>query len=52
MVLGEESRGLRNDWLEEGYENVIIPMASDTIDSLNVSVAAAVLMYQWKSKLG
>ncbi len=52
MVLGEESRGLHNDWLEKGYENVIIPMASETIDSLNVSVAAAVLMYQWKSILG
>jgi len=52
MVLGEESRGLRNDWLEEDYENVIIPMASETIDSLNVSVAAAVLMYTWRSKLG
>ncbi|CAI8402064.1 MAG: 23S rRNA (adenosine(1067)-2'-O)-methyltransferase [Cryomorphaceae bacterium] len=52
IVLGEESRGLHNDWLDCGYENVVIPMASETIDSLNVSVAAAVLMYQWKSSLG
>lgn len=52
IVLGEESRGLQQEWLTQGYENVIIPMESDTIDSLNVSVAAAIMMYQWKSKFG
>jgi len=29
----------------------MIPMEGEAVDSLNVSVAAAVLMYHWKSKL-
>jgi len=51
IVLGEESDGLSSHWLHQGYTNTIIPMEGDGIDSLNVSVAAAVLMYHWKSKL-
>jgi tRNA G18 (ribose-2'-O)-methylase SpoU len=32
--------------LNKGFENIIIPMAGRAVDSLNVSVAAAVLLYQ------
>ena len=46
IILGEESGGLSSTWLENGYENVIIPMEGKSVDSLNVSVAAAVLLYQ------
>ena len=51
IVLGEESGGLSSHWLHQGYTNVITPMEGEAVDSLNVSVAAAVLMYHWKSKL-
>ena len=51
FVLGEESGGLSSHWLHQGYTNTIIPMEGEAVDSLNVSVAAAVLMYHWKSKL-
>jgi len=51
IVLGEESGGLSSHWLHQGYPNTIIPMEGEALDSLNVSVAAAVLMYHWKSKL-
>ena len=46
IILGEESGGLSSSWLENGYENIIIPMEGNAVDSLNVSVAAAVLLYQ------
>ena len=46
IILGEESEGLSASWLESSYENVIIPMEGKSVDSLNVSVAAAVLLYQ------
>ena len=49
IVLGAESDGLSSNWLDQGYVNTIIPMESEVIDSLNVSVAAAILMYHWKS---
>ena len=50
LVLGEEASGLSQFWNPEELENVIIPMEGKTIDSLNVSVSAAVLMYHWKSQ--
>ena len=50
IVLGEEARGLSESWSAAAAENIIIPMAGDAIDSLNVSVSAAVLMYHWKSQ--
>ena len=46
IIVGEESKGLSADWLNKGFENIIIPMAGRAVDSLNVSVAAAVLLYQ------
>ena len=50
IVLGEESQGLSDSWNPGELTNIIIPMEGDTIDSLNVSVSAAVLMYHWKSQ--
>ncbi len=50
IVLGEEARGLSSAWNPEELKNIIIPMEGNVIDSLNVSVSAAVLMYHWKSQ--
>ena len=50
IVLGEESSGLSDIWTLGGFENIIIPMEGGAIDSLNVSVSAALLMYHWKSQ--
>jgi TrmH family RNA methyltransferase len=49
IVLGEEARGLSSQWLDKEYTNTVIPMEGTNIDSLNVSVAAAVMMYHWKA---
>ncbi|MFL5727456.1 MAG: TrmH family RNA methyltransferase [Chloroflexota bacterium] len=45
LVLGSEAEGLRTDWDDPRVETVRIPMRG-TADSLNVSVAAAVLLYE------
>lgn len=45
LVLGSEADGLSAAWGDEGIEHVSIPMAGTT-DSLNVSVAAAVLAFE------
>ncbi len=46
FVLGSESRGLSSFWSEESsIEKISIPMIG-TMDSLNVSVASAVLAYE------
>jgi len=45
IVLGAEDRGLPDDWLEAADHCVRIPMHG-VADSLNVSVAAAVLAYE------
>jgi tRNA G18 (ribose-2'-O)-methylase SpoU len=50
IVLGEEASVLSETWNASNFENVIIPMDGETIDSLNVSVSAALLMYHWKSQ--
>ncbi len=48
-VLGTEHHGLSAQWLQTTYNNVIIPMCG-TIDSLNVSNAAAILFYHLHSQ--
>lgn len=48
FVLGEEARGISPFWLDQKFENVLIPMESKVVDSLNVSVAAALIAYHWK----
>lgn len=45
LVVGTESTGLESLWLQEADQRIHIPMAGE-IDSLNVSVAAAILMYE------
>lgn len=47
IVVGTEDRGLSSEWLENTDQNIKIPM-SGTIDSLNVSVAAGILIFEAK----
>jgi TrmH family RNA methyltransferase len=47
VVVGTESTGLSDEWLEQSTQNIIIPM-SGQIDSLNVSVAAGILIFEAK----
>jgi TrmH family RNA methyltransferase len=45
LVLGSEAEGLGGKWLDKDLTGVRIPMDS-RVDSLNVSVSAAILMYE------
>ncbi len=45
IVVGTESSGLTSDWLESSDQNIIIPMQGE-IDSLNVSVSSAILIFE------
>jgi len=45
IAVGSEARGLGPDWLVEGVEGVRLPMLGRA-DSLNVSAAAAILLYE------
>ena len=47
IVVGTEATGLSNEWLEKADANVIIPMEGK-IDSLNLSVSAAILIFEAK----
>ena len=47
IVVGTEATGLSNEWLENSTQNVIIPMLGE-IDSMNVSVAAGILIFEAK----
>lgn len=47
IVVGTEATGLTNDWLDASTQNIIIPM-SGVIDSMNVSVAAGILIFEAK----
>lgn len=47
LVVGTEATGLSNDWLGEATQNIIIPMQGE-IDSMNVSVAAGILVFEAK----
>ncbi len=47
IVVGTEATGLSNEWREAATKNIIIPMQGQ-IDSMNVSVAAAVLIFEAK----
>lgn len=46
LVLGREHHGLSNWWLEQADASVSIPMRAAAADSLNVSVAGAVVLYE------
>ncbi|MHB8970440.1 MAG: TrmH family RNA methyltransferase [Pirellulaceae bacterium] len=45
IVLGSEAQGLSAVWQDTGIQSVALPMHG-TVDSLNVSVTAAVLFYE------
>ncbi len=47
IVVGTEATGLSNQWLENSTQNIIFPMQGQ-IDSLNVSVSAAILLFEVK----
>ena len=50
IVLGSESTGLSDAWRGTGVESVRLPMGG-VADSLNVSAAAAVLLYEaWRQR--
>jgi TrmH family RNA methyltransferase len=51
LVVGTEATGLTQEWREAATQNIIIPMQGE-IDSMNVSVAAAILIYEAKRQRG
>lgn len=51
IVVGTEATGLSETWLEHSTQNIIIPMQG-AIDSMNVSVAAAIITFEAKRQRG
>ncbi|UFH46516.1 RNA methyltransferase [Flavobacterium galactosidilyticum] len=51
LVVGTEATGLTEEWRKEATQNIIIPMQGE-IDSMNVSVAAAILIFEAKRQRG
>jgi TrmH family RNA methyltransferase len=51
IVVGTEATGLSAEWLENSTQNIIIPMQGE-IDSMNVSVAAGILIFEAKRQRG
>ncbi|MFS4469379.1 TrmH family RNA methyltransferase [Maribacter sp. 2210JD10-5] len=47
IVVGTEDKGLTDEWLHNATQNIIIPMEGE-IDSMNVSVSAAILIFEAK----
>ena len=47
LVVGTEATGLSQEWRDHATKNIIIPMEGE-IDSMNVSVAAAILIFEAK----
>ncbi len=47
LVVGTEAQGLSQEWREASTQNIIIPMQG-AIDSMNVSVAAGILVFEAK----
>lgn len=47
LIVGTEATGLTADWLAQSTQNIIIPMQGK-IDSMNVSVSAAILIFEAK----
>ncbi|MCB0448278.1 MAG: RNA methyltransferase [Gelidibacter sp.] len=45
IVVGTEATGLSNEWIDHSTQNIIIPMQGE-IDSMNVSVAAGILIFE------
>jgi RNA methyltransferase, TrmH family len=51
LVVGTEATGLTDEWRDAATQNIIIPMQGQ-IDSMNVSVAAAILIFEAKRQRG
>lgn len=51
IVVGTEATGLSETWLEHSDQNIIIPMHGE-IDSMNVSVSAAIIIFEAKRQRG
>ena len=51
IVVGTEATGLTEEWRTAATQNIIIPMQGE-IDSMNVSVAAAILIFEAKRQRG
>ncbi|MCG2611013.1 RNA methyltransferase [Flavobacterium sp. SM15] len=51
LVVGTEATGLTEAWRNASTKNIIIPMQGE-IDSMNVSVAAAILIFEAKRQRG
>lgn len=51
IVVGTEATGLSQEWREQSNQNIIIPMQGE-IDSMNVSVAAGILIFEAKRQRG
>ncbi|MEZ4856449.1 MAG: RNA methyltransferase [Gelidibacter sp.] len=47
LVVGTEATGLSDEWIDNSTQNIIIPMQGE-IDSMNVSVAAGILIFEAK----
>lgn len=45
LVVGPEANGLSDEWLTNSDQNIIIPMQGQ-LDSMNVSVSAAILIFE------
>ncbi len=51
LIVGTEATGLTEAWRNAAKQNIIIPMQGE-IDSMNVSVAAAILIFEAKRQRG
>ncbi len=51
IIVGTEATGLSEEWLKNSTQNIIIPMEGE-IDSMNVSVAAGILIFEAKRQRG
>lgn len=51
IIVGSEAEGLGPDWRHDDIQGVQLPMQG-SVDSLNVSVSAAVLLYDTATRIG
>ncbi|QNJ98381.1 TrmH family RNA methyltransferase [Constantimarinum furrinae] len=51
IIVGTEATGLSEEWLQQSTQNIVIPMQGE-IDSMNVSVAAGILIFEAKRQRG
>ena len=51
VVMGTEATGLSDSWVKNASQNIIIPMQG-AVDSMNVSTAAAVIIFEARRQRG